>query len=218
VKPEVVKERVQHYVLEYTKAALEIRPGDRGAVQKYICLVWPEEEHRHRNLGWLFDATRLRMVSLSDASILALKRWIGATKVGDEWVPATGFTTEAEWIDWTAHDAAFPAESQADSLQEAIVHNTMLKVDGVTQHCPECGANVFNKLSDGHYQCNGCRALYTGEKAEAPEKAPKHADPPLPGEIDLLQTAIAEGGTITETGTDPNYHPPETSQYFTFDD
>ena len=42
--------------------------------------------------------------------------------------------------------------------------NTMLYVDGSkTAFRCSCGANVFTKLGNKRYQCNGCREIYIGE-------------------------------------------------------
>lgn len=59
-----------------------------------------------------------------------------------------------------------PREAVRPDLKPGIQQdNVMLKIDGVTQRCPECGANVFHR--DGRpnvYICNGCETVYIGEK------------------------------------------------------
>ena len=39
----------------------------------------------------------------------------------------------------------------------------MPRVNGKTFRC-ECGCNVFTEIGPLKYRCNGCRALYQGEK------------------------------------------------------
>lgn len=39
----------------------------------------------------------------------------------------------------------------------------MIKINGTSFKCLECGANVFSKFSDGSYDCHGCEPRYSGE-------------------------------------------------------
>lgn len=40
--------------------------------------------------------------------------------------------------------------------------NTMLKIEGKTFRC-NCGANVFKRVGEKRYICNGCQEEYIGE-------------------------------------------------------
>lgn len=103
IKPDAVRKAVRHYVQEYIRYHVTASKGQRNGVQKYITQVWPDDETRHLCLGWIFRedgewASPMRMADLSDAQIIALKRWIGAKMIGGEWLPETGWEQEADWI------------------------------------------------------------------------------------------------------------------------
>ena len=38
-----------------------------------------------------------------------------------------------------------------------------LKGDSNAYRCDDCGCNVFNKITDDKYKCNGCGATYLAE-------------------------------------------------------
>lgn len=50
-----------------------------------------------------------------------------------------------------------------DERQKAQEKSVMLYVgeSKTAFRCEECGANVFTKISDGSYRCNGCGTEYS---------------------------------------------------------
>lgn len=46
--------------------------------------------------------------------------------------------------------------------------NKMLYLKGVSKAycCDDCGCNVFNKIADDKYKCNGCGATYSTKSEE----------------------------------------------------
>ena len=46
--------------------------------------------------------------------------------------------------------------------------DTIVKIDGKTFACEECGSNVFRKrINDPlRYRCNGCGAAYRGQEKQ----------------------------------------------------
>jgi hypothetical protein len=66
----------------------------------------------------------------------------------------------------TEVDAAlFGADNETDELKldDEGREQVMPKVNGVSFRC-RCGCNVFTKVDELRYSCNGCEALYLGEK------------------------------------------------------
>lgn len=51
---------------------------------------------------------------------------------------------------------------ESNELEEIQKKCTMLYVGGseTAFRCPECGANVFRKISQTDYECNGCHTVY----------------------------------------------------------
>ena len=41
---------------------------------------------------------------------------------------------------------------------------------GAIIHCPDCRANVFTKVGDNRYQCNGCHEIFVGVPANQTEE------------------------------------------------
>ena len=48
---------------------------------------------------------------------------------------------------------------------ESVGPQVMPKIGGKHFHC-DCGGNVFTKLDDNRYRCNGCRSEYEGVSVE----------------------------------------------------
>lgn len=51
-------------------------------------------------------------------------------------------------------------------LEERQKNSAMLYVGGskTSFSCYDCGANVFYKLDNNRYECNGCGTVYHGEE------------------------------------------------------
>jgi len=49
------------------------------------------------------------------------------------------------------------------SLSREETGDCIIKIDGKTFRC-ECGCNVFRRIGELRYECNSCRATFTGEK------------------------------------------------------
>jgi hypothetical protein len=122
----VVRDRIAHYIQEYTKANLTCTKGQRGAVQKHICFIWNDPGLRHLCVWWLMGAptrsvSAMRMSELNDAQVMALKMWINA-KPDDTgaWQPDAALKQEATWIQWEAERVSGMRQQNLLFLAEAI--------------------------------------------------------------------------------------------------
>ena len=126
-KPQAIRDRIAHYVQEYTQAKLIATTGQKGAVQKYICQIWNVPETRHLCVWWLMGGDQaipqVRMNQLSDAQVMALKMWIAARP--DEagaWQPDPALQQEAQWIQW-----------EAERIEQLLSHQLPLGAEAVNQ-------------------------------------------------------------------------------------
>ena len=69
----------------------------------------------------------------------------------------------SDFISWDQLNRAKAAFSKALEEEHNKLPNALINVDGKNFRCT-CGANVFKKLTDGKYDCNGCRAIWKGEE------------------------------------------------------
>ncbi len=143
VKPDVVRDRIHYYVSEFIRAKLECRPGDRGAVQKYLVEAWPDEEVRHRCVGWLLGQGPTRMFTLTDAQVMAFKRWIDAKLVDGKWYPAVGFVQEALWIEWAVAEVQEPPQAETSLLGEIIAEGGTIVETGTDPDFEPPDENIF---------------------------------------------------------------------------
>ena len=103
-RPEKIRKRLVELVVNYEKAKVTVSTGQRNAVQKYTCQVWPDKAIRHACLGWIFrfyedvPVIPVGTTELHDSEIMALKRWIGAAEFSGVWLPRSQFAQEAAWI------------------------------------------------------------------------------------------------------------------------
>lgn len=157
VKPDVVKKRITQLVHDFTEHNVSVSRGQRGVVQSHICKAWPDEKVRHACLSWIFDSEKLEHMSqLTDAQVMALKRWIGTLKVGDAWLPERGWETEAQWVEFTVFPAAPPSPAPAEP--EPTPEDDMTQVEFLLH----IGANITSiepdpdyKEPDGYYTFDG---------------------------------------------------------------
>ncbi len=60
---------------------------------------------------------------------------------------------------------AGPSEPPEEEEKEKDDLSVMVRVDGKSFRCEDCGANCFTR-QEGRYHCNRCDAVYIGEPAE----------------------------------------------------
>lgn len=76
----------------------------------------------------------------------------------------------AKNADVYAHDACVfhycPSPELCRVNEKGCVHrpipDMVIRIDDKLHRC-DCGASVFKRLSEGKYQCNGCRTVYEAE-------------------------------------------------------
>jgi hypothetical protein len=139
-RPHVVRKRLVELVVNYSKAKLTASTGQRNAVQKHTCQVWPDKAIRHACLGWIFrfyedvPVIPVGTTELHDAEIMALKRWIGAVKISDTWMPRSQFAKEAEWI-------------QIEAMKEKVALPPILSLE-MTSHAVALGGTIVDTGED----------------------------------------------------------------------
>jgi hypothetical protein len=73
---------------------------------------------------------------------------------------------EGNWLfNWLVEHLKEVAEGEPICTGPKFGKQMMLYLGGskTSYRCPDCGANVFTKIEEGRFICNGCQARWRGE-------------------------------------------------------
>ena len=94
------KQRILQYRDIFTRDGLKCASALRGAVAGHLNAAWEDATTRRRCVAWLLDLEgEIHFNELSDAQVLALKKWIDPhCSESGKWYPADGWMQETEWV------------------------------------------------------------------------------------------------------------------------
>ena len=73
-------------------------------IRDHMANICDNDETRRRVMGWVLGKPPLSTGKLSDAEMIALKRWIGPRQDNGEWISDPEFAQEFEWCKWAVTD------------------------------------------------------------------------------------------------------------------
>jgi hypothetical protein len=123
-----------------------------------------------------------RVLRSADQRVVVVRDAVHALRDIKRILASAPATAPAGQLPTTNADATTaPASQPAASERDAGGEQVMPKVNGQS-FCCDCGCNVFTKIGELHYRCNGCGATYTGERqdARASQADAKQDPPPAP--------------------------------------
>lgn len=108
VRPDKVRAHIRKIIADVEANPPDIDAAARSrlifVVREHMIAVCDQDNVRKRVMGWLLrNDQEISTGSLTDAELIAFKRWIGPWEKNGRWVTRDQFPQEFEWCIWAAY-------------------------------------------------------------------------------------------------------------------